>query len=62
MDFRDWNKPPDSSEVYTHQQRHEEKSQQLISGGGKGIWWEISNWLIIAGIFLVIFLIFKYVF
>ncbi|WP_434750313.1 hypothetical protein [Paenibacillus amylolyticus] len=62
MDFKDYNKPPDLSESYTHQQRHEEHSKQLISGGGRGIWWEISNLLIIVGVFLVIFLLFKYVF
>lgn len=61
MDFRDFNKPPDLSESHTHQQRHEEKSQQLISGGGRSIWWEISNWLILGGILFVIFLVFKYV-
>lgn len=62
MDFKDFTKPPDGSESYTHLQRHEEKSQQLISGGRKSIWWEISNWLIVGGILLVIFLLFKYVF
>lgn len=62
MDFREFDRPTDGSESYTHQQRHEEHSQQLISGVGKSIWWEISNWLILGGILLLIFLLFKYVF
>ncbi|MGF9698882.1 MULTISPECIES: hypothetical protein [Paenibacillus] len=58
----DFSKPPHASETETHSQRHHEREQQLVSGGGKGIWWEISNWLILAGILVVLFLLFKYVF
>ncbi|MEK4437237.1 MULTISPECIES: hypothetical protein [Paenibacillus] len=58
----DFSKPPHASETETHSQRHQEREQQLISGGGKGIWWEISNWLILGGILVVLFLLFKYVF
>ncbi|WP_354482965.1 hypothetical protein [Paenibacillus sp. PvP094] len=58
----DFSKPPHASETETHSQRHQEREKQLISGGGKGIWWEISNWLILGGILVVLFLLFKYVF
>ncbi|MCM3205886.1 MULTISPECIES: hypothetical protein [Paenibacillus] len=58
----DFSKPPHASETETHSQRHQEREQELISGGGKGIWWEISNWLILGGILVVLFLLFKYVF
>ncbi|WP_433707162.1 hypothetical protein [Paenibacillus illinoisensis] len=58
----DFSKPPHASETETHSQRHQEREQELISGGGKGIWWEISNWLILGGILVVFFLLFKYVF
>ncbi|PYY27358.1 Uncharacterized protein PIL02S_03906 [Paenibacillus illinoisensis] len=62
MYMMDFSKPPHASETETHSQRHQEREQQLISGGGKGIWWEISNWLILGGILVVLFLLFKYVF
>ncbi len=62
MYMMDFSKPPHASETETHSQRHQEREQELISGGGKGIWWEISNWLILGGILVVLFLLFKYVF
>ncbi len=62
MYMMDFSKPPHASETETHSQRHQEREQELISGGGKGIWWEISNWLILGGILVVFFLLFKYVF
>lgn len=62
MYMMDFSKPPHASETETHSQRHQEREQQLISGGGKGIWWEVSNWLILGGILVVLFLLFKYVF
>ena len=57
----DFSKPPHGSETDTHRQRHQENEQKYLSGG-KSIWYEISNWLILGGILLVIFLLFKYVF
>lgn len=57
----DFSKPPHGSESYTHQQRHEENEQKLLAGG-TGFWTEISNWLIVAGILVGIFLLFKFVF
>ncbi|MDR6718004.1 MULTISPECIES: hypothetical protein [Paenibacillus] len=57
----DFGKPPHGSETDTHRQRHQENEQKYLSGG-KSIWYEISNWLILGGILLVIFLLFKYVF
>lgn len=62
MYMMDFSKPPHASETETHSQRHQEREQELISGGGKGIWWEITNWLILGGILVVLFLLFKYVF
>lgn len=62
MYMMDFSKPPHASETETHSQRHQEREQELISGGGKGIWWEISNWLILGWILVVLFLLFKYVF
>jgi hypothetical protein len=61
MYMMDFSKPPHASESHTHKQRHEENEQQLLAGG-KSIWWEISNWLILGGILAVIFLLFKFVF
>ena len=52
MYMMDFSKPPHASETETHSQRHQEREQELISGGGKGIWWEISNWLILGGFWL----------
>lgn len=59
MDYNNYTPPPRSSDHMGHKANFDANEQKQLQKGRRGLWYDLSNWLIVIGIIAFIYLLIR---